>query len=102
MRYKLIVTEDAENDTGQAMDFYESKQKGLGKRYLMTVRASLKLIVKNPFSYMKILLEIRKANTQKFPYSLYYTIEESEKTVVVFAVIHCSRSDKAWKKRIKK
>ena len=100
MKYKLVVSVDAENDIEDAMDHYENQQKGLGKRYLLSVKVATKLIIQSPFGFAKIFMEIRKVNTQKFPYSLFYSIEEEQKEVVVFAVIHNSRSEKAWKKRI--
>ncbi len=98
MQFKLSVTEDAENDVEAAMDWYENKQEGLGTKYVLTIRVSLHLIAINPFAYARVHLKIRKANTQKFPYSLYYEINDKE--VIIFAIIHNSRSDKIWKKRI--
>ncbi len=100
MYYKLIIADDADNDIEDAMDWYENKQKGLGKKYLFSVKASVKSIVKNPFAFATIYLQIRKANTKKFPYSLFYRINEISNEVVIFAVIHNSRSEKNWKKRI--
>lgn len=100
MRYNLIVTEDAENDIEQAMDWYESQQKRLGTKYVLSVRACLKQILKNPFSFAMVYLEIRKTNTKKFPYSLYYLIHELNNEITIFAVIHGRRSDKIWKQRI--
>ena len=100
MYYKLIITDDADNDIENAMDWYENKQKRLGKKYLLSVKACTKLIVKNPFAFAAIYIQIRKANTKKFPYSLYFSINEIGKEIIVFAVIHNSRSEKNWKKRI--
>ncbi len=48
MKYKLVVSDDANNDVENAMDYYENEQKGLGKKYLLSVRACSKLIVQNP------------------------------------------------------
>lgn len=99
MRYKLIITEDAENDIEIANDYYELKQKGLGTKFVFSIRNCLKLIAKNPYAFAKIYLEIRKVNTKKFPYSLYYTIEP-ENEITLFAVIHHSRNEEKWKNRI--
>ncbi len=101
MPYKLIITDDTDNDIENAMDWYESKQRGLGKRYLLSIKACIKLIVKNPFAFAELYLQIRKANTNKFPYSLYFRVNEESSEVIIFAVIHNSRSEKNWKKRIK-
>lgn len=102
MQYNLVVTNNADADIEDAMDWYESKQKGLGKRYLLSVKTCVKLIFKNPFAFAVIYLQIRKANTQNFPFPLYFRINEISNEVIIFAVIHNSRSELAWLKRIDK
>jgi toxin ParE1/3/4 len=98
MKYRLVVTEDAELDIEDAMDWYENEQKGLGRKYLNSVTDCFKAILKNPLAFATIFLKIRKANTKKFPYSVFYQIGGNE--VIVFAVIHSHRSEKRWKERI--
>ena len=101
MKYKLIISAEAESDIENAMDYYEEKQRGLGKRYLLSIKEAIRLVVRNSFAFARIYLEIRKVNTKRFPYSLFYSIEEEQKELVIFAVIHHSRSEKAWTKRLK-
>lgn len=101
MKYKLVVTNSAEQDIERAMDYYENKQKDLGKKYIFSIKSCLRLVIKNPFAFAKIFMEIRKANTKKFPYSLFYSINEVDKIIILFAVIHNSRNDVSWKNRLK-
>jgi len=77
-----------------------TSKKARGKKYLFSIKAIVKSIIKNPFAFAGIYLQIRKANTKKFPYSLFYRIDEISNEVVIFGVIHNSRSEKNWKKRI--
>jgi len=98
--YKLIITDDADYDIEDAMDWYENKQKGLGKKFLLSIKTCLELIIKNPLAFAIIYRQIRKVNTKKFPYSLYFKINQKNNSLVVFAVIHNSRSEVNWKKRI--
>jgi len=70
------------------MSWYENQQKGLGREYLVSVTDCLKLLEINPFAYASIHLQIRKINTKRLPYSLYYIIENKE--VTVFALTHSS------------
>ena len=100
MSYNLIVTEDAEDDLESANDWYEAKQQGLGSKFLLSVRNCITLIVKNPFAFAKVYLDIRKANTKKYPYSLFFSINEATKDVTIFAVFHHSRDNKKWEERI--
>ena len=98
MSYKLIITRSAQNDVLDAADWYENQQEGLGKAFMLSIEKKITLILKNPLAFAKIYYQIRKANTQKFPYSLFYKTEENE--VVIFAVIHNSRDEKNWQDRI--
>ncbi len=99
MKYKLVVTNGAQNDIIEASGWYEGKKKGLGKLLILSFEKCITLIIKNPFSFALIYLQIRKANSKKFPYSLFYIINETTRIVTIFAVIHNSRNENAWKNR---
>jgi plasmid stabilization system protein ParE len=98
MPFKVIVTENAFFDTEDGMYWYDNHRKGLGRKFLAEVTSCLKLLSENPFSCTKLYNDIRKINTSRFPYSLFYIIEGE--TVTVFAVIHNSSDESAWKQRI--
>jgi len=100
MQYKLIISNIAQYDILDASDWYETKKTGLGITFILSVEKTIDLIVKNPFSCAVTYFQIRKANTKKFPYSLYYRVNEISKEVIIFAVIHNSRSEEVLKKRI--
>ncbi len=40
---------------------------------------------------------MRRALVRRFPYEVLYEIEEDE--IVVYAVYHCARDPKGWKRR---
>ena len=102
MKYNLVVTHQAQNDILQAADWYEEQKRGLGELYMLSIDKCIKLILKNPFAFAVIYLQIRKATKKKYPYSLYYRINETAKQVTIFAVIHHHRSEETWKERIDK
>jgi len=102
MQYKLVLTKSAQSDILQAADWYEAHKTGFGEILILSIDKCIELIIKNPFSFALIFLQIRRANNKKFPYSLFYQIDESSKEVIIFAVIHNSRSEKIWIKRIGK
>ncbi len=102
MQYKLVITHSAQNDILDASDWYEYQSKGRGELYMLSIDKCIKLVLKNPFSFAIIYLQIRKANAKKYPYSLYYRIDEIKNEITIFAVIHQSRSEEIWKNRIDK
>jgi len=98
MQYKLIITKSAGKDVLIAADWYEEHKKGLGKTFILSVEKRISLIVKNPLAFARIYFQIRRSNTHKFPYSLYYKVQENE--IIIIAVIHNSRDENKWKNRL--
>lgn len=48
MKYKVIITPEAENDLKEAFSWYEDKRLGLGYDFLLQVDAGLRFIERNP------------------------------------------------------
>ena len=99
MSYNVIVSEIARVDIEDAVEWYSAKQKGLGQKFLYSVKDCLKLLVVNPLAFSKIYTEIRRVLTKKFPYALFYKIDRQEKLVTVYAVLHTSRNPELIGKR---
>ncbi len=100
MDYRLIVTEHAENDISDAINWYQNKQEKLGELFAISIDKALGLLLKNPFAFIKVYRDIRRLNTKRFPYSLFYTADKENNTIVIIAVVHNSRHENEWKKRI--
>lgn len=97
IEFSIIIKEDAEDDLIAIFDYYEAKRNGLGVRFAESFENSLQKLKKNPFHTFKITYDIRRAVTERFPYSVYYTIVEN--FIVIFAVLHQSpKSDKILKR----
>ena len=86
-------------DINQAVEWYEQQKKGLSKKFMTAVKNCTKIIKKNPYAFAIIFKKIRKIRTEKFPYSLFYELENHK--ITIFAVIHSSRSEENWKERVK-
>ena len=97
--YKPIILPLAKEDIKEAAHCYNTKKKGLGKRFTKAVRAEVKYIYRHPKS-----LAIRYDNTRcavldVFPFMIHYTVEESQKKIVVSAIFHTSQNPQKWSKR---
>lgn len=51
--YQVIILPVAKQDIGEAADWYNSKQAGLGKRFTNQVREKVNQIKQNPYSSTK-------------------------------------------------
>lgn len=86
MVYKLILKPEAENDLREAIEYYQSKRKGLGLIFLKCVQKFFDRITKNPLHYPLKSNQFREAYIQKFPYIIIYEIIDNE--IVVFSVFN--------------
>ena len=74
----IRYTEKSKKDVEIAFEWYSLQRKGLGYEFLDCVEESLKNIEKFPEMYEKCYSDFRRCVTRKFPFSIFYTIEESE------------------------
>lgn len=90
MKYFLEVLAEAEQQLTDAYDYYESKQDGLGKRFVDHIGSYFVKIVQNPKLYQEKNPPNREAFTQSFPYVIIYRIEND--MVIVLSVFHTSQN----------
>lgn len=98
MKRTLIIRQEAERDLAEAHDWYESKVTGLGSDFLLRVDAALSSILRTPKTYPLVHKEVRRALTRRFPYGVFYLVEEAR--IVVIAVMHARRDPEAWRRRV--
>jgi len=98
MKYNLKVESCADKDISDAVFWYEKQLKELGARFLLCVDAAIQSIQRNPKAYPEVYKEFRRALIQRFPYGIYYFIENE--SIIVIAVYHEKRDPRDWKKRI--
>ena len=96
MTKNLIIRSYAEQEISDITSWYEERLTGLGKRFLENIDSTLKSILENPLVYHKVYKNYRRALLGKFPYGVYYFIEENN--IFVFAVYHEKRDPDFWKK----
>ncbi len=86
MKYELIIRNEAELEIIDAVKYYETKQKGLGKRFLMHLQTYLDRIQTYPEHFYIKRKPYREAFIKKFPYLIIYELTENK--VIVYAVFN--------------
>lgn len=99
MEYNLIVKPKAQTDIRKAINWYKDENENLPVILLDKIEESLNKIRENPNHYQKRYHEIRIIFTKKFPYGIYYTLEEDN--IYVHAFLHAKRNPSVAEKRIK-
>ncbi|MBX2867314.1 MAG: type II toxin-antitoxin system RelE/ParE family toxin [Acidiferrobacterales bacterium] len=95
MEYRFLFP--AEEEMIESAIFYEDRATGLGSDFLNEVQRSIDKICDNPKLGRKESDRIRCTILAKFPYSIFYAVEEGE--ILILAVSHQKRRPGYWKDR---
>lgn len=85
---------EAVSEFSNAVEWYESKVEGLGLRFTDEIDATIERIRLNPELYPLVVEGIRKIQVNKFPFSIFYKIEDC--TIVILRVFHNKRKPIEW------
>ena len=90
MTYVLRFLPIIEEDALAGYTWYEEKARGLGGDLpCACFYAGAREIPRNPLLYPKVYREFRRRLLRRFPYAIYFRIEDE--TVIVFGLFHCAR-----------
>ena len=88
---------DAETDVADAAAWYESQIAGLGAEFLDEILSTCNSIAENPEIYPIVYRKTRRAVIHKFPFGIYYRVEN--RLAIIVTVLHGSRDPSKWKSR---
>ena len=99
MNRQLIVRPEAEADIADAAVWYDSREPGLGLEFISEMSSAISRALKNPESFVRVRRnpEVRRILTRRFPYRVFFIVQPE--AIIVFAVLHAARHDRAWKHR---
>lgn len=92
MKRNLKFSFRANIDIIVAYEFYESKRKYLGERFLNELEEWYKAIVLNHTTYKVIYKIYHQAVVKKFPFVVLYSVDE--KDIIITAIFNTSRNPK--------
>ncbi len=96
--YAVSIQPEAEAEILEAYWYYEGKAEGLGAAFRDEVEACLERIARHPRAYAVVEGEVRRGLLHRFPYGIFYLIEEER--VEVFACFQSSQDPKEWQRRV--
>jgi plasmid stabilization system protein ParE len=80
---------EIEQDLMEAYDWYEEKVHGLGEELIRTFYSLSGELDQVAYHYQVVYDGFRRRLLHKFPYAIYFRIEENQ--VIVFGLFHCAR-----------
>ena len=98
MKYDLIIRPEARADLLDAFRWYQDRRTGLGYDFKLCVDEVVSKIQRNPLIHKVIKDGIRRSVTKRFPYGVFYVVEDSR--IIVLGVLHARQDPSKWEKRI--
>lgn len=102
MSYKIKLLPIVHTDLRKAKKWYNDKNEIVAKEFKIEVDKEIDYIGEYPEHYQLKYKELRQSLVTRFPYAIFYLVEEEQKRIIVFGVLHTSRNPEIVRKRIKK
>jgi len=85
----LAFSELAQHELEDARDYYNLQQDNLGERFKQHIKESVDSIKEFPLLYPKVNDVLHRVVVHKFPYSIFYLIDEIR--IVIISIAHQHR-----------
>jgi len=90
----LVISKLAFKEIENGKEYYNLQQANLGNRFKKDVQNTVDSIVSFPKLYPFIIDNIQKVVLHRFPYSIFYVVEED--TILILSVSHQHRKPFYW------
>jgi toxin ParE1/3/4 len=91
MIYKIIVSLRAQKEIENAIDYYAMYSKDAPLNFVLSLKDCYTLLETSPFFRVRYK-NIRAVKLERFPYSLFYIVNENNKQIRVLSCFHNKRN----------
>lgn len=91
MAYKIIVSPKAQKEIENAIEYYAMYSSNAPQSFVARLKTAYQSLETNPFFFVRYK-NIRALKIHKFPFSLYFEINETQNTVRVLSCFHSKRN----------
>lgn len=96
MNYKIVLTPVAKQNIDEATAYYKNKVSArVAKLFIDDYRKAFKDILKTKY-FRFFFQDFRGKPMKKFPYIVFYTIDEEQKIILIKAVFNTSQDDQKY------
>lgn len=99
MSYTFVNKPAVTFDIEDVVDYYKSINPELATAFLDRIDEAKKYIADFPEAFQIKYKNVRTVLLEQFPYHIHYIVDDSNKQIVVLAVIHAYRNPKDYSNR---
>ena len=100
MVYEISITPSALLDISEGLEYYNTKAKGLGYKFVDDIENNFLIISLNPKAFTIRYKNVRGKLLKKFPFLILYTENEKLKSIEVIRIFN-TYQNQFWKSRMK-
>ena len=93
MAFRVVFKSLAQLEASEAFEWYSQAHIDMGEAFLAELERASRFLANNPYLYPSVEPDIRRANLNRFPYSLFYVIDSE--AVSVLSCFHQHRDPKS-------
>ncbi|HBG41937.1 MAG TPA: type II toxin-antitoxin system RelE/ParE family toxin [Porphyromonadaceae bacterium] len=91
MAYRIIISPRAQKEIENAIDYYALYSTDAPEVFITLLKETYTTLQSNPF-FKVCYKDVRSLKIKRFPYSLYFIINENKHTVRVLSCFHNKRN----------
>jgi plasmid stabilization system protein ParE len=95
---RWVFHPEAAEDYLTASRYYTEIEASLGAAFVHSVEDAMEQISRHPLAWQPVEEDVRRFLLPRFPYGLYYTVEED--VLLVVSILHMKRLPGTWRSRI--
>ena len=100
MNYNIKIGPEANIEINEALEYYNKINNELSAELFNTIFDSLNFIQNKPYSFTTKYKNIRGLSIDKYPYIIYYFIDEVSNTIIIISVFNTNQNPDKWHNRI--
>lgn len=94
---KYVFHPEALAEYADAVQYYKKQRTDLAQAFINSIEDAVYQIKEYPTRCLVIDEDVRRCMTRKFPYLIFYTVEQEY--ILILAIAHCSREPGYWQSR---
>ena len=92
MIYSFVNRPAVRADIIEATNYYTKINPELAKQFLFRIREAKTYIARSPLGFQIKYNNVRTLLLKQFPYHIHYLIDDSQKQIIILAVIHAYKN----------
>jgi plasmid stabilization system protein ParE len=94
MNYSFVFLAEAQDEYESSLLYYLERSAKSSENFVSAIDDCINLICSNPYQWRNEYKDFYELTVKKFPFSIIYRVNKSQKTVLITSVFHHSRNPK--------